>query len=55
MYLYDDRRALKLVSDNGESIVVSFAYKNIQFNSETVVSNLTHSQRITVELMQQWR
>ena len=51
MYLNNDKRALKLVADNGESLVVSFFYKNIQFDSKTVLDTLYFSERITVEIL----
>jgi len=51
MYLNKDTRALKLIADNGESIVVSFSSENISFNSKKVVDSLYYSERITVELL----
>lgn len=51
MYLRTDTRSLKLIADNGESIVVSFSYENISFNSKKVVDSLYYSERITVELL----
>lgn len=50
-YLSDgSTRTIKLVADNGESIVVSFTYKDIHFDSNNVLGSLYNSERIATEL-----
>jgi len=51
-YLSDGTtRTIKLVSDNGESIVVSLSYQDIHFNSTNVLTSLYNSERIATELV----
>jgi len=50
-YLSGETRSIKLIDENGQSIVLSFFYKKVVFNSKKVVSNLSASERITVEFL----
>ncbi len=50
-YLSSKRRFIKLVDENGESAVVSFKSKDINFDNKSVVSDLYSGERLTVGLL----
>lgn len=47
-YLYKEERSVKVTSDSGDSVMVTFDKDDIRFNGQTVLTDLDFAERITV-------